>query len=545
MPEWEEGYIAYGKQSHPSTIQKVTLSLLFCADKLKAMIKEFSTSKTSAEEKNLEAEFFQFLESDLEKVNDFYVLRVEEFERELEEMKVEMAKSSGRPRGNSISFEADATRDRAMQLHTKMGHLQAYVWLNTQGFEKIMKKYDKFMDLRHTAKAKSPDFEARLKQEVFKDDRLSKCLERLKLLQAQLNKDSGNLDLKLISGSANKELAYEIAARLGVSVSESIVKRFNDGEVNIQLCDSVRGCSVFIVQPTCPNVNDNLIQLLLLISAARRASAASVTAIVPYYGYARQDRKVRAREPISAADVSRMMEAMGVDRVVCVDLHCAQIQGFFGPRTPVDNLFAAPIAVHYFRAKNLTKPVIISPDAGGVARAKFFMERFANLTDAPEISLAVILKQREGAGKVKSMDLVGSVEGCDCIIVDDMIDSAGTLTTAADELKTFGARRIFAYATHGLFSANAGEKIQKCALEEVVVANTIPKQKRVFEATTKIRMLSVGRLLAGAIRAIHTGTSVSALFDSKSAMIESDIVHQTNSFETAGDSDEDEEPEAK
>ena len=216
--------------------------------------------------------------------------------------------------------------------------------------------------------------------------------------------------------------------------------------------------------------------------------------------------------PIAAADVARMMEAMGVDRVVCVDLHCAQIQGFFGPRTPVDNLFAAPIAVTYFNMKDLVKPVVVSPDAGGVARAKAFMEGFGRLPAPPQVSLAVILKQRAEAGVVGTMHLVGAVEGCDCVIVDDMIDTAGTLTAAANELRAFGARRVFAFATHGLFSGPAADRIEQCVLEECVVANTVPLAAAVREKTRKIRQVSVGKLVEGAIRGIQCGTSVSALF---------------------------------
>jgi len=414
---------------------------------------------------------------------------------------------------SSLALSEPTEQERMIKLHAQIGQLQASVWLNTQGFEKIMKKYDKFMGLRHTDKAKTPEFESRLRNEAFKSDRLETILERFKLMRTRMNTEQGRVELKLISGSANKPLAEEIAARLGIPLSPAKVRRFNDGEVNIQLCDSVRGCSVFIVQPTCPPVNDHLVELLLLISAARRASAASVTAVVPYYGYARQDRKDRSRVPISAADVARMMEAMGVDRVVCVDLHCAQIQGFFGPTTPVDNLFAAPIAVNYFNMKGLESPVIVSPDAGGVARAKLFMEGFSRLENPPEVSLAVILKQRAAAGVVASMHLVGDVSNCDCIIVDDMIDTAGTLCAAANELKSFGARRVFAFATHGLFSGPAPDRIEQCVLEEVVVANTVPLRPDVRERTRKIRQLSIGKLVYSAIRGIHYGTSVSALFE--------------------------------
>ena len=283
------------------------------------------------------------------------------------------------------------------------------------------------------------------------------------------NFDSGRPCVGL--GSANPALADELAARLGVPLTKVTVGLFNDGECNIQINENVRGNDVFIIQPTCPPVNDNLMQLLLLISACRRASAARVTAVVPYYGYARQDRKDRSRVPISAADVARMMEAMGVDRVCCVDLHCGQIQGFFGPRTPVDNLYAGPIALSYFKLKDLNNLVVVSPDAGGVARAKAFLEGLLSM-DVP-CNLAVIIKQRSAPGEVGTMNLVGAVEDCDCIIVDDMIDTAGTLCKAADELKSFGASRVFAFATHGLFNGPAGSRIEACALEEVVVANTV------------------------------------------------------------------------
>ncbi|KAH8056857.1 hypothetical protein JL722_7072 [Aureococcus anophagefferens] len=460
VPEWQHGYIAY--------------------DELKRLIKELSSLEGGAKE-SAEEDFFMMLEDELEKVNRFYLEKIQEFDGELRALE-------GRPRSDSNSARGGGVpSDRMVALHAQIGQLQAFVWLNTQGFEKIMKKYDKFMGLRHTPGAKSPDFEARLRGEVFKSERLDACLEKFKATRSQLSSDVGALEMKLISGSANKPLAEEISARLGVPLSPAKVRRFNDGEVNIQLCDSVRGCDVYIVQPTCPPVNDHL------------------------------DRKDRSRVPISAADVARMMEAMGVDRVVCVDLHCAQIQGFFGPRTPVDNLFAAPIAVTYFNMKDLVKPVIVSPDAGGVARAKLFMEGFSRLPDPPEVSLAVILKQRVEAcveaGVVGTMHLVGSVEGCDCIIVDDMIDTAGTLTAAANELRNLGAKRVFAFATHGLFSGPAADRIEACVLEECVVANTVPLNPAVKEKTRKIRQVSVGKLVESAIRGIHCGTSVSALFN--------------------------------
>ena len=497
VPEWAPGYIAY--------------------DALKAQIKAISGAEAD-ERDALQETFFATLEEELEKVNRFYLQKIGEFDAALAALEARKPRSAS---GDALGTPATSDHRRnAINLHAQIGQLQAFVWLNTQGFEKIVKKYDKFSGLRHTPQAKAPDFEARLRGEVFKSERLDACLERFKMARVVDSETPHHLEMKLVSGSANKPLAEEIAARLGVPLSPAKVRRFNDGEVNIQLCDSVRGANVYILQPTCPPVNDHLVELLLLVSAARRASAATVTAVVPYYGYARQDRKDRSRVPISAADVARMMEAMGVDRVVCVDLHCAQIQGFFGPRTPVDNLFAAPIAVTYFNMKDLVKPVVVSPDAGGVARAKMFREGLE--ASGQRASLAMIIPRTahehgvdDGSAPV-GQDLVGHVSGCDCIIVDDMIDTAGTLVIAANELTSLGARRVFAFATHGLFSSNAAERIEGSSLEEVVVANTIPLSPHVTRDTRKVRQLSVGKLLAQAIHSIHTGDSVSRLFDPSS-----------------------------
>lgn len=323
--------------------------------------------------------------------------------------------------------------------------------------------------------------------------------------------------MQLLAGNANSELAEEIAARLGVPLAPAKIGRFPDGEISIQILENVRNADVYIIQPTCPPVNDNLMELLLCTSAVRRAAAARVTAIVPYYGYGRQDRKERSRVPISAADVAKMMEAMGIDRVCCVDLHCGQIQGFFGPRTPVDNLYATPIAIGYFQTRQLQNVVIVSPDAGGVARAKMFQEGLE--ATGMRASLAMIIPRTRVAQDsglertVVDLDLVGRVSGCDCIIVDDMIDTANTLCVAANELTSLGARRVFAFATHGLFSGSAAETIEGSSLEEVVVTNTIPLSPSVQRDTRKVRQVSVGKLLAQAINCIHTGDSVSRLFD--------------------------------
>jgi len=244
----------------------------------------------------------------------------------------------------------------------------------------------------------------------------------------------------------------------------------------------------------------------------RRASADKITAVIPYYGYARQDRKMTARVPISAADVARLLEAMGVDRVVAVDLHCGQIQGFFGPRVPVDNLDAAVVGVKYFVSKALVNPVVVSPDAGGVYRAKQFREGLNLSKPGSDTGLAMIIKQRPKAGQIERMDLVGSVDGADVIIVDDMIDTAGTLATAAANLKNNGARRVFAFAPHGLFSGPASDRIARSELEEVVVTNTIPL-KAGARANDKIVQLSVAPLLAEAIKRVHFRQSVSELFN--------------------------------
>ncbi|GAB5034053.1 phosphoribosylpyrophosphate synthetase [Nannochloropsis oceanica] len=316
--------------------------------------------------------------------------------------------------------------------------------------------------------------------------------------------------MKLFSGNANTRLAAEIAGQLGMNLGKITVSRFADGEVNVMVHENVRGKDVYIVQPTCSPVNENLMELLLMVSTMRRSSARRITAVIPYYGYARQDRKMQARVPISAADVARLLEAMGVDRVVAVDLHCGQIQGFFGPRVPVDNLDGGTVGVSYFGDKDLHNPVIVSPDAGGVYRAKKFREGLAQKYDV-DAGLAMIIKQRARANEVDRMDLVGSVVDSDVVIVDDMIDTAGTLAKAADVLVTNGARRVYSFASHGLFSGPANERIVKSKLEEVVVLNTIPLT-HAHEANAKIVQLSVAPLIAQAIYNIHQKKSISALF---------------------------------
>lgn len=319
-------------------------------------------------------------------------------------------------------------------------------------------------------------------------------------------------NLTIFSGNSNRVLAEEICSELGVKLGRCSISRFADGEVNVNIEEPVRGKDIYIIQSTCPpNINDNLMELMLMISTVRRASARRITAVIPYYGYARQDRKMTSRVPISAADVARLLEAMGVDRVVAVDLHCGQIQGFFGPRVPVDNLQGGVVGVDYFANKiHLENPVIVSPDAGGVYRVKKFREGLAR--KQIESGLAMIIKQRGKPGQIEQMDLVGTVDGCDCVIVDDMIDTAGTLCKAAMKLRESGAKRVFAFASHGVFSKNANDNISKSVLEQVIVLNTVPLSVASRE-NEKIITLSVAPLLADCIRAIHQKQSVSQIFD--------------------------------
>jgi len=321
-----------------------------------------------------------------------------------------------------------------------------------------------------------------------------------------------NRDLRLFSGTANVELATEIARKLKTKLSRCHIQPYADGEIGIQILENVRGKDVYIIQPTCPpgGINNNLMELILMISTMRRASAQTITAVLPYYGYARQDRKNQSRVPISAADVARLLESMGVDRVIAVDLHCGQIQGFFGPRTPCDNLNGALVALPYFQKLGLQKCVVVSPDAGGVFRAKSFRDKLNEL--GVDSSLAMIVKQRVRAGVIGQMDLVGDVEGCDCVIVDDMIDTAGTLCKAGEELSKRGARRVFAFATHGLFNGPAIERVENSCFDKVIVTNSVPLTPEKKNASTKIEQISIAGLLAKAIYSVHFKCSISDLF---------------------------------
>ena len=310
------------------------------------------------------------------------------------------------------------------------------------------------------------------------------------------------IDLKLFSGNANRELAEEIAKHLKVPLGDADVSRFSDGEVYVQINENIRGQDVFVVQPTCPPVNENLVELLVMIDAFKRASARRITAVMPYYGYGRQDRKVMSRAPISAKLVADLITAAGAHRVLAVDLHAGQIQGFFN--IPVDHLFAGPvILVDHFLKKNLSDPVVVSPDAGGVERARAIAKRL-------KAGLAIIDKRRDGPNVAVFMHLIGDVRDKDVVILDDMIDTAGTLIQAVEALKREGARRILAGAVHGVLSGKAIERIQASPLEEVVITNTVPLTPE--KQIAKIRALSVAPLVGEAVKRIHNDESVSTLF---------------------------------
>jgi len=309
----------------------------------------------------------------------------------------------------------------------------------------------------------------------------------------------------LTSGRANPTLSQEIATSLGTRLAETDVTQFSDGEVFVQVNENVRGADVFVIQPTCYPVNRNIMELLIMIDAMKRASAFRITAVIPYYGYGRQDRKVRPRVPITAKLVADLITTAGADHVLTMDLHAGQIQGFFN--IPVDNLFAAPILLQYFQdrvAQGVWRDlVVVSPDAGGVERARAFAKRLGT-------SLAIMDKRRTAANEAKIMHVIGDVRGRDVILLDDIIDTAGTITQAAQALREEGARRILASCTHAVLSGRAIERLEQSEIEEVVVTNTIPLREE--QACKKVTVLSVAPLLGEAIRRIHTETSVSSLF---------------------------------
>ncbi len=309
--------------------------------------------------------------------------------------------------------------------------------------------------------------------------------------------------IKLFTGNANRRLAEEIGDYLGVPVGEATVSTFSDGEIMVQINENVRGSDVFLIQSTCNPVNNNLMELLLMLDAFKRASVGRITSVIPYYGYARQDRKVLPRVPISAKLVADLITAAGTDRVLTVDLHVGQIQGFFN--IPVDHLYAAPVIAEYVRRKYANDIVIVSPDAGGVERARAFAKRLG-------ASLAIIDKRRERANVSEVMHVIGDVDRRDAILLDDMIDTAGTVTQAVTALKENGARRVIAACTHAVLSGPALERINTSELEEVIVTNTIPMDNK-QQRCKKLTVLSIAPLLGEAIKRIHEETSVSSLFD--------------------------------
>ena len=312
------------------------------------------------------------------------------------------------------------------------------------------------------------------------------------------------LQADVFTGNANPELAQKIANRLYLSLGKASVGKFSDGEIAVELNENVRGKDVFVVQPTCAPTNDNLMELLVMIDALRRASAARITAVVPYFGYARQDRRVRsARVPITAKVVADMMVTVGVDRVLTVDLHAEQIQGFFG--CPVDNVYGSPILNEDILACNYENLIVVSPDIGGVVRARAIAKQ---LDDA---DLAIIDKRRPQANEAQVMNLIGEVDGRICLLVDDMVDTAGTLCKAADALKERGADKVVAYCTHAVLSGRALENIRGSQLDELVVTDTIPLSAEA-RAVTKIRQLTISDLLAESIRRVSNEESISALF---------------------------------
>ena len=308
--------------------------------------------------------------------------------------------------------------------------------------------------------------------------------------------------LIVFSGNANRPLAEEICAKLELELGRAMVRQFADGETYLQIQENVRGADVFIIQATCTPVDRHLMELLLMMDALKRASAGRITAVLPYYGYARQDRKDKPRVPISAKLVASLMERAGADRILTVDLHAAPIQGFFD--VPVDHLFAMPVLIEHYKAKKISDLTVVSPDAGGVERARAFGKRL----NSP---LAIIDKRREEANVAEVMNVVGDVQGRHCLLVDDLIDTAGTLVKGAEALLEKGAASVSACATHAVLSGPAVQRIEKSEIREVVFTNSIPLSKEA-KKSNRIRSLSIAPLLADAIRAINGETSVSGLF---------------------------------
>lgn len=309
-------------------------------------------------------------------------------------------------------------------------------------------------------------------------------------------------EIKIFSGNANVQLAEAITDRLGISLGRAEVTTFSDGEISVNIDETVRGVDVFIIQPTCPPVNDNLMEMLIMMDAFKRASAGRITAVLPYYGYARQDRKAKARDPITAKVVADILTVAGADRVLTMDLHASQIQGYFD--IPVDHLLGVPILARYFKEKHISDLAIVSPDIGSVTRAR----NFSNHLNAP---IAIVDKRRPQANVSEIMNVIGDIEGKNVILIDDLIDTAGTITQAANMLKEFGAKDVYACCTHPILSGPALERIQNSAIKELIVTDTVrlPEEKR----NGKIKVISVAPVFSEAILRIHKNISVSKLFD--------------------------------
>ena len=311
--------------------------------------------------------------------------------------------------------------------------------------------------------------------------------------------------MMVFSGNANPELAQRVASRLYLSLGKANVGKFSDGEIAVELNENVRGKDVFVLQPTCAPTNDNLMELIVMIDALRRASASRITAVVPYFGYARQDRRVRSsRVPITAKVVADMMVTVGVNRVLTVDLHAEQIQGFF--TCPVDNIYGSPVLNDDILACEYDNLMVVSPDIGGVVRARAIAKQLN------EADLAIIDKRRPRAGEAQVMNLIGEVQGRTCLLVDDMVDTAGTLCKAATALKERGASRVVAYCTHPVLSGNAYNNVSDSDLDELVVTDTIPLRAE-FSKCKNVRQLSMAKLLAESIRRVSNEESISAMFD--------------------------------
>ncbi len=309
-------------------------------------------------------------------------------------------------------------------------------------------------------------------------------------------------EFKIFTGNAHPKLAQDIAKLLGKQLGQASVSTFSDGEISANLHESVRGVDVFLIQPTCSPVNNNLMELLIMIDAAKRASAGRINAVIPYYGYARQDRKAKARDPITAKLVANLLMAAGADRVVTMDLHAAQIQGYFD--IPVDHLVGMPILVKYFQEKNLDNLVIVSPDHGSVTRTR-------NMAEALNAPIAIVDKRRPEPNKCEIMNIIGDIKGKTAILIDDMIDTAGTITGAANAIKNLGATEVYACATHAVLSGPAVQRIEDSEIKELVLLDTMPiPQEKMID---KIKVLSVAPLLAAAISRIFTNESISKLFD--------------------------------